>query len=470
MRLRQALMLLVLLFPRLAEALQMEVDYATVNGNAWVAISFAQAFPSVPVVVALTDDKGGENGAVRIRNVTTLGFEMGVLEPTGQNGSYPTTSIPYLAAEEGLHTFPNGDVLQAGSALITDQQRGYFALFPAESWSTQSYPQAFSSAVVVTATIQTMNNEPTGGPGTPSAPFLTTALRNVTTSNFQMALERSEWSDGGNVLVAEKVGWVAMEAGTFGSFTASDGSSVQYETFNTGDNVEGWDDGCYQRPTTNFVNNYSANPVVLASKNSHDGNDGGWVRMCDLSTTQVGLTIDDRETLAFPRGTERVHTTEQVGVLVFEKAFVLATVDPAPSIQKTVVIDSDPINGSVNPKAIPESQVLYTIRVENTGSGTASDVRVEDVVPANMDLYVANTENCGSVVFRDGTPSSGLLCSALNVSYDDGSGNFIYSPTADAGGFDASVTDIRVDLTGTFAGESGGSLPSFELDLRMRLR
>lgn len=453
-----------------AFALQMEVDYVTVNGNAWVSVTFAQPFPSVPVVVSLTDDKGGQPGAVRVRNVTTLGFEIGVLEPADENGSYPTTTLPYLAVEEGVHAFPNGDLLQAGSALVSQQQRGYLALFPAEGWAAQSFATPFPVAAVVVATIQTVNNQPAGGPGTPSIPFLTTAIDNVSTTGFDTALERSEWGDGGNVVVAEKVGWVAMAAGTFGSFNASDGSSVQYETFNTGDNVEGWDEGCYQRPSTNFVNTYADDPVVVASKNSHDGNDGGWVRMCDLDTTQVGLTIDDRETLAFPRGTERVHTTEEVGVLVFERAFLSAQQEAQPSVRKTVLVNDDPINNDVNPKAIPGAEVLYTIRVENLGDGAATNVQLDDPVPNNMDLYVSNTENCGSVVYRDGTPSSGLSCLMANVSYDDGSGNYTYLPTPDADGFDPLVTDVRINFSGSLAANSGAGNPSLEVDLRMRVR
>lgn len=461
---------LLMFLPASVSALQIQADYVTVNGNAWVAVTFAQAFSVDPVVVSLTDDKGGGEAAVRIRNVTTTGFEIGVLEPAGANGSYPTTSLPFLAVEPGVHVFPNGDILQAGTTSVTVQQRGYFALFPAEGWQTQSFPQTFPINAVVVGTIQTMNNQPAGGPGTPSIPFLTTAIRNVNTSKFDLALERSSWNDGGNTVVAETIGWVAMAAGTFGSFSDSSGGTIQYESFNTGDNVQGWDQGCYQRPTTGFQNTYVADPVVVASKNSHDGNDGGWVRQCDLSTTQVGLTIDDTPSARLPRGTERVHTTEQVGVLVFEKAFLLGSInDPEPLLKKTVVVDSDPVNGISSSKAIPDAEVLYTIRVENLGDGVATNVRLDDDVPANMDLYVGNTENCGSVEFRDGTPSSGLLCSALGVSYDDGSGDYIHTP-APGLTFDPLITDIRIEFTGSLAANGVAGVPSFEVDLRMRVR
>jgi uncharacterized repeat protein (TIGR01451 family) len=212
---------------------------------------------------------------------------------------------------------------------------------------------------------------------------------------------------------------------------------------------------------------YASAPKVFAHKITHGGGDGGWIRRCSLTASQVGLAVDED----VDRDNERNHTTEDVGVLVFGEPFVaIIEPEPEPLLQKTVLVDNDPINNGINPKAIPGAEVVYTIRVENLGDGVASNVQLDDPVPDNLDLYVSNTENCGSVDFRNGTPASGLSCVAANVSYDDGSGNYTYIPTADADGFDPLVTDIRINFGGDLAASDASGDPSFEVDLRMRIR
>jgi uncharacterized repeat protein (TIGR01451 family) len=46
-------------------------------------------------------------------------------------------------------------------------------------------------------------------------------------------------------------------------------------------------------------------------------------------------------------------------------------------------VESDPINGTTNPKAIPGATVRYTITVQNTGSSDATSVVLVDATPVN---------------------------------------------------------------------------------------
>lgn len=409
---------------------------------------------------------------VRIKNVTNTGFQVAIVEPPPEDGRYDSnTTLSYVAVEPGVHEFPNGDILEAGTLATAAVQHGN-GVPGGESWVTQPLLGGFTTNPAIVGMPQTTNNEQnSNAPGNNqrSTPFVTMAMRNVGSGSFQTANERSEVNDQPLLFVfqPETLGYIVMDNGAAGSFTANGGTAVSYEAFRTGDNVRGWGNGCYERPSSGFFNSYSSNPKVFATVNKHDGGDGGWVRRCSLSTNRVGLTVDeDRD-----RDSERNHTTEDVGVLVFSEPFTanIGADDPTPWLRKTVMVDNDPVNDDVRPKAIPQAEVIYTIRVENLGDGVASNVRLDDDVPNNMDLYVANTENCGSVAFRDGTPSSGLLCSALGVSYDDGSGNYIHAP-APGLEFDPLVTDIRIEFVGDLAGSGIAGVPSFEVDLRMRVR
>ena len=60
------------------------------------------------------------------------------------------------------------------------------------------------------------------------------------------------------------------------------------------------------------------------------------------------------------------------------------------TVTKAAAVTSDPVNGAVNPKAIPGATVHYTITVTNTGTTAANNVDLSDAIPANT-TYVAGT-------------------------------------------------------------------------------
>lgn len=464
---------------------QLEVDDVTLNWNNFNTVTFQQAFPPgvTPVVVSLTPGTRGaandEPAVVRINNVTSTGFQIAIVEPAGSNGRYESNNavVSYLAVEPGVHQFPNGDIIEAGTVSTSALQHGT-GVGGAESWTTQTLVGGIAGNPALVGMPQTMNNESllSGAPGNnqQSEVFVTMAIRNVTASSFQTAIERSEVNNQPLLfsLSAETMGYVVMANGAAGTFKDISNDDVSYESFRTGDNVRGWQNDCYTRPSGGFFHISAVPPRAFASKIKHDGGDGGWVRQCSISATHVGLAVDED----VDRNSERSHTTEDIGVLIFGEPFVADIQALAkPWLRKTVMVDNDPINGTTltgMPKAIPLAEVIYTIRSENLGDGEATNVVLDDPIPDNMDVYVTPSENCGAVVFRNGTPASGLSCLAVNVSYDDGSGNYIYNPIpgADADGFNALVTDIRISFTGAFAANVGAGNPNFEVDLRMRVR
>ena len=74
-----------------------------------------------------------------------------------------------------------------------------------------------------------------------------------------------------------------------------------------------------------------AEPNVVASKQTHIGGDGGWVRRCGTltSATAVGFTIDED----VYSDTERAHTGEDVGFLAFSVDFDTTLQDPTARVR-----------------------------------------------------------------------------------------------------------------------------------------
>ena len=148
-------------------------------------------------------------------------------------------------------------------------------------------------------------------------------------------------------------------------------------------------------------------------------------------------------------------------------------------VQKTVVTVDDPVNGSMNPKAIPGANVQYTIRVTNTGTGSvdADTVVISDTLPLKLELFVNDIGGPGSgpALFVDGIPVSGLTYTfgglgnaADDLIFDDGSLTFAYTPVPDANGYDANVTAVQINPKGVFNGTGGGD-PFFELRFQARV-
>jgi hypothetical protein len=144
---------------------------------------------------------------------------------------------------------------------------------------------------------------------------------------------------------------------------------------------------------------------------------------------------------------------------------------------KTVSVTSDPVNGVTNPKYIPGAEVLYNLRITNSGLGTVSNntTVITDPIPANTDLFVGDLGGAGSgpIVFVQGAPTSTLtwtftslasLADDIDFSSDNGA-TWTYVPVP-VGGYDPAVNRIRLNPKGVMAGSNA----YFELRFRTRVK
>lgn len=437
------------------------------NGNsAPVTISFQQQFDTIPIVIALTGNNGSDPAKIRITNVTTTGFDELTVEPEGVDGAHDTELIHYVAVEPGRHILPGGAIIEAGFSSVSAIQHG---VGPAgtESYQTISYSAMLPGTPVVLAHLQSANSEIAGVAGEPSAPFITTTIRDANGSNFRVALERSE-SALGPVPSAETVGWIAFPSPQTGTLIDTANNSITWSSVNTPQTVRGWQNGCY----TYNLGLSSANPIVVAKKSSHRGGDGGWLRRCSLSASSVGITVDEDTAL----NAERNHVTETAAFIAFSDAFH-ANITAKLSTTKSR-ISSSGVFGNFN---VPGALIEYAISVTNEGNSSpdANTVAVTDSLPPQLALVVTDFAAAGSgpVQFTDGTPASSLTCAFVSLASPsdcyqfsiDGI-NFNYTPIDSGDGTDPTVTHIRAIPTGAMAGKSGSGNPNFELRLRARIK
>ncbi len=175
-------------------------------------------------------------------------------------------------------------------------------------------------------------------------------------------------------------------------------------------------------------------------------------------------------------------TTANAGTGSPASATLTVVVLPNIVALKFVTVQSDPVNGTVNPKAIPGAAMLYTVTTTNQGGGAADadSVVVTDPVPANTELFVNDLGGAGSgpVLFSNGATPSGLSYSFINlgsgadnIAFSSDSGaTWTYTPVPDGNGYDANVTNIRVSPSGAFNGAAGPNQPSFNLQFQVRVK
>ncbi|MFE8072910.1 hypothetical protein QQM79_17765 [Marinobacteraceae bacterium S3BR75-40.1] len=288
----------------------MESGTVEANAGATTSISFQQTYPAPPAVFVLGDNNNPEPSAVRVSQVTTTGF---TLFPAEAPSNYtdqpdPSTTVHYLVVSYGQHSFPDGTQLEVGKVAVSERQGSRIS---GTGWSSISFQTAFSAVPAVVSTLQTARNE-TQAPADNANPWITVAHSNLNANGVRVALERAETRNG-SVTQAEDVAYLAIETGAIGAFPDNEGNTVLGEAQLTGNSVT----GTVNCDTYSFLQSYTQPPLVVGAQLSRDGNNGGWLRRCSVTSSDVSLKIEED----WANDRDLNHITEQVGFLAFSQPF-----------------------------------------------------------------------------------------------------------------------------------------------------
>jgi uncharacterized protein (DUF1800 family) len=88
---------------------------STVNHASFTHIQFQQQYGVPPVVIVLPGTEGALPVSVRIKNVTRTGFDLRLVEPAGSDDKHLAQIVHYLALTPGVHSLPDGAVIEAGA-------------------------------------------------------------------------------------------------------------------------------------------------------------------------------------------------------------------------------------------------------------------------------------------------------------------------------------------------------------------
>jgi len=333
------------------------------GGNALTRVSFARAFNATPVVVVMPSDEDADPQAVRIRNVSSTGFDVLQVEAPGCVGCTAlgsSMSIHWMAAMPGVYRLPNdvmaangavrgngtGVLIRAGTVSTSSEMYNAaagFAGWPGSTVTPVSFPaQAgfnFGGPPVVLTTIQSWSQSNEGSDlnvaaqpnvmtGVPE-PWATVSTTAVSSTGFNLALEHAEVNDDDTAALGleapETVGYVAIESGVSVNLVTGSGSPVGLTT-----GVNNVTSSCANTdlPIPGVIS--AANLRGFAGLNTRTEADGGWLRRCAMADAGAGnaraiLRIDEDADF----DPERTHGTESAGVAIFGGDFVTTPISLA---------------------------------------------------------------------------------------------------------------------------------------------
>ena len=293
------------------------------NGD-WTTVTLTRYYTSMVVVCTPNYDSTGPAVIVRVDEAESDSFRVSVDRTDGSTALIDGVSIHYMVVEQGVYTeADHGVKMEAVKFLstITDENN---------SWVGQSMPYSNSYAnPVILGQVMTYND-----------PRFSTfwscgSSRTNPPDSSNLIVGKTVSEDPDTMRVDEVIGYIVIEAGS------GDIEGVEYAAALGNDSVRGVDDA----PPYNYTPGaLSAPEVAIASLTAMDGGNGGWAILHGDNPVAAGvlnLAIDEDQS----GDSERAHTSEQVGYVVFENSGVLPL--PIPASQPK------PANGATNVSTTP---------------------------------------------------------------------------------------------------------------------
>lgn len=271
---------------------------SSVSSSSWTAVDLGQVYNSAVIIATpIYPNSLVAPVVTRIRNVSGSGFEVKIDRADGLTGAV-TCDVSIIALEEGVYTqAADGVTMEAVkfSSSTTSYKNGWTA-------EARSYQNSYTSPVVV-GQVMSAND------ANWSTFWCQGSSRTSPPNASNLNVGKHVGEDPNTTRAAETIGYIVIEAGN-GTI-----NGVAYNAGLGSDTVRG-------TGNTSVGYNYSLTGLSSASAAAAslaglDGGDGGWAVLygvTPLSASTITLAVDEDQL----SNSERKHTTEQCGYIVFE--------------------------------------------------------------------------------------------------------------------------------------------------------
>lgn len=411
------------------------------------SVTFDHVFPSgvTPLVflmptISSSNPSGNGPASVFISSVSATGFSWTQRQPPSSTAAVTMSEVHWIAVTPGSYALSDGKRLTAG-IVVTNSALN----MPSSAWVNQTLDSGLS---VRLNQLQTRNNNC----------WLTSVLQpsvngislNMDTSEVHTGTGTSRRCQPGNfnTLANETIAYLAIEPGV-GTITLN-GEPINYQFANTLTHGSGSStrDLTTQCNFNTSLTGFSNPPTLVAGKSSRDGGDGGWLRRCNLSATQVSM-VNDEDTYG---DNDRSHLAEDYGFVALEKTAPVLQCFNDNFSQSTLSNDwvVSRSSGSFTPSVVSGRMRLTEAKSDQSTASTYQRLfpAANNLVEIQFDHYAYGGSGADgiAVVLSDAsiTPQPGAFGGPLGYGYKPGISGF-------AGGW----LGIGIDEFGNFSGEGG---------------
>ena len=260
--------------------------------SSWVSVTFEVTYSAVPVVVAKPPTyNGSDPGVVRIRNVTTSGFEINMQEWKYKDGNHTNENVNYLVLKGGIYyELPGGLHIKAGTTSTSNVYvNGNCGNSNSSKVNNLGIGDTFPSTPIVISSVTTMN-----GPDP-----VNSRVWDIDTNSFDLAMQEEE---GESWHTTETISWIAVETGTVDDTLHTPNWQLEAGNLPSVSSVAS---------TFNFTTAFTDAPLVLAAMQSKNENDSAALRLKNVSKTSAELFVEEEESC----DNETNHANESVGYI-----------------------------------------------------------------------------------------------------------------------------------------------------------
>lgn len=157
----------------------------------WAHVTLPIAFDNPVVIAGPASFNGGDPLVVRVRNVTSEGFDIRLQEWEYKDQNHTFEDLAYLVLEQGVHVSDSGAVLEVGTFVASGAR---------EQRTTQAFGHNFGAAPTLLATAQTSDD----------AQVASVRVDNLGAGSFDVLLDEQEANLDGHA--DETIGYLALSA------------------------------------------------------------------------------------------------------------------------------------------------------------------------------------------------------------------------------------------------------------------
>jgi len=255
---------------------KIEIGEVSLDHN-WLSVNFSREYKDPVVVAGAASLNGSDPSTVRLRNVTSNGFEICLQEWEYLDGTHVRESVGYFVMERGQYRLSDGTMIEAGT----------FTTKTPPAFERMNFIKPFNRQPVVLSSITSVND--------PDA--VVERLRNVDTGGFDIKLQEQEAN--ANDHQGEVISYLAWEP----SAGSIDGFAFQVGL--TGDEVK------HEKHTIGFSVAFDQSPVFLCDMQTTDGGNTANIRWQNKDAYAVEVLVDEEQS----NDEEVNHITEVVGFI-----------------------------------------------------------------------------------------------------------------------------------------------------------